>query len=130
MLPPGFTNSLLPLTYEVLGTAISLIRGDIKSSNSGGEILINGLSMDNNRNLARSQLGVCPQFDACDTLTVKQQLLFYARVRGVANPSQNTEELIRAFGLETFRDRLAQKVSKSLSIAYHFPSHSKARDIF
>lgn len=71
--------------------------------------------MNKNRNLARSQLGVCPQFDACDTLTVKQQLLFYARVRGVANPSHNTEELIRAFGLETFRDRLAQKVSHGTS---------------
>jgi len=100
------------LKSEDLGTAISLIRGDIKSSNSNGEIHINGLSMDKNRNLARSQLGVCPQFDACDTLTVKQQLMFYARVRGVANPTHNTDELIRAFGLETFRDRLAQKVSQ------------------
>ena len=73
------------------------------------------------RNLARSHLGVCPQFDACDTLTVKQHLLFYARVRGVIDPLHNTNEVIRAFDLEQYRDRLAQKLSggtkRKLSLA-------------
>ena len=77
--------------------------------------------MATNRNMARSRLGVCPQFDACDALTVKQHLLFYARVRGVADPVHNTEELIRAFGLGAYRDRLAQKLSggtkRKLSLA-------------
>ena len=93
------------------GTAISLIRGDIKPTGRKGEILVDEASLNTQRIFARSHLGVCPQFDACDTLTVKQHLLFYARVRGVIDPVHNTNELIRAFGLEQYRDRLAQKLS-------------------
>ena len=104
-----------------LGTAISLIRGDINPTGHNGEILVDEISMATNRNIARSRLGVCPQFDACDALTVKQHLLFYARVRGVADPLHNTEELIRAFGLGAYRDRLAAKLSggtkRKLSLA-------------
>ncbi len=66
-------------------------------------------------------MGVCPQFDAADLLTVTQHLEFYARVRGVSNPGHNIEEVIRAFGLGAFRHRLAQKLSggtkRKLSLA-------------
>lgn len=110
-----------PANSVKIGTAISLIRGDIQPSGRNGGILVDEASLDTQRNLARSHLGVCPQFDACDTLTVKHHLLFYARVRGVADPLHNTNEVIRAFRLEQYRDRLAQKLSggtkRKLSLA-------------
>ncbi|KAL8901107.1 MAG: hypothetical protein Q9207_005359 [Kuettlingeria erythrocarpa] len=102
-------------------TAISLIRGDIPPSSSNSTILVDTSSVLHQRAAARARLGVCPQFDAADLLTVTQHLEFYARVRGVSNPSHNIEEVIRAFGLSAFRHRLAQKLSggtkRKLSLA-------------
>ncbi|KAL9613623.1 MAG: hypothetical protein Q9167_001851 [Letrouitia subvulpina] len=102
-------------------TAISLIRGDIRPSNRNGDILVDEASVFTHRATARSRLGVCPQFDACDTLTVTEHLSFYARVRGVSDPSHNVEEVIRVFGLDPYRHRLAQKLSggtkRKLSLA-------------
>lgn len=104
-------------------TAISLIRGDIPPSRPSHQssILVDSASVLTQRATARATLGVCPQFDASDTLTVTESLHFYARVRGVANPAHNIEEVIAAFGLEPYRHRLAQKLSggtkRKLSIA-------------
>ena len=110
-----------PAKIPKLGTAISLIRGDIPTSNRQAEILVDDASVFAHRAIARSHLGVCPQFDACDTLTVTQHLTFYAQVRGVRSPSHNVETLIRAFALEPYRHLLAQKLSggnkRKLSLA-------------
>ena len=79
------------------------------------------LSLFAHRAKARAQLGVCPQFDACDVLSVYDHLKFYARVRGVSDPAHNAEELIRVFGLEAYRHQLASKLSggtkRKLSLA-------------
>ena len=108
------------LTWDQ-ATAISLIRGDIKPSSSASSVHVDQLSLYANRAKARSQLGVCPQFDACDVLSVYDHLKFYARVRGVRNPSHNVEELIRVFGLEPYRHQLAARLSggtkRKLSLA-------------
>ncbi|KAL8752142.1 MAG: hypothetical protein Q9184_005829, partial [Pyrenodesmia sp. 2 TL-2023] len=102
-------------------TAISLIRGDIPPSSPNSSILVDSSSVLHQRAAARARLGVCPQFDAADLLTVTQHLDFYARVRGVSDPSHNIEEVIQAFGLDAFRHRLAQKLSggtkRKLSLA-------------
>src|SRR5258708_37675699 len=70
-------------------TTISLIRGDIQPSRRGGEILVDSISVIRHRAQARSRLGVCPQFDAMDTMTVAEHLHFYAKVRGVSDPRHN-----------------------------------------
>lgn len=92
-------------------TTISLIRGDIQPSRRGGDILVEGHSVIRHRAQARSRLGVCPQFDAMDTMTVSEHLNFYARVRGVNDPRHNVEAVMKAVGLEPYADRMAAKLS-------------------
>lgn len=67
--------------------------------------------MDANRTAARRHLGVCPQFDAMDSMTVEEHLRFYARARGVANVQRNVDTIITAVGLTPYRERMAQKLS-------------------
>ena len=66
-------------------------------------------------------LGVCPQFDATDTMTVIEHLQFYARIRGVDEVDCNVSEVIRAVGLTAFQTRMAASLSggnkRKLSLA-------------
>ncbi|KAL4895995.1 hypothetical protein BDV59DRAFT_199218 [Aspergillus ambiguus] len=92
-------------------TTISLIRGDIQPSQNGGDIFVDGISVLKHRALARSRLGVCPQFDAMDQMTVIEHLTFYARIRGVPDVPHNVNEVMRAVGLIPFKHRMAAKLS-------------------
>ncbi|KAF9891261.1 hypothetical protein FE257_004825 [Aspergillus nanangensis] len=92
-------------------TTISLIRGDIQPSRNGGDIFVDNISVLKNRASARSHLGVCPQFDAMDQMTVLEHLTFYARIRGVPDVAHNVAEVIRAVGLTPFQQRMAAKLS-------------------
>jgi ATP-binding cassette subfamily A (ABC1) protein 3 len=100
-------------------TTISLIRGDLRPEH--GDVLVEGTSVTRQRALARKQLGVCPQFDAMDNMTVAEHLRFYAQARGVEDPERNVNALIAAVNLEEYRDRLAHKLSggnkRKLSLA-------------
>jgi ATP-binding cassette subfamily A (ABC1) protein 3 len=101
-------------------TIISLVRGDIQPR-KGGEIFVENVSVGKHRAAARSHLGVCPQFDAMDQMTVIEHLRFYARVRGVPDIEHNVREVIRAVGLELYVDRMGAKLSggnkRKLSLA-------------
>ncbi|RMZ89888.1 hypothetical protein DV736_g2866, partial [Chaetothyriales sp. CBS 134916] len=92
-------------------TLISMIRGDIQPSDRGGDILVDDISVVRHRAQARSRLGVCPQFDAIDKMTVKEHLDLYARARGVSDPTHNVDAVIHAVGLDPYADRLAEKLS-------------------
>lgn len=92
-------------------TTISLIRGDIQPSSRGGDILVENVSVAKNRAVARSHLGVCPQFDAMDQMTVIEHLKFYAGIRGVADVDYNVDQVIKAVGLKAFQNRMAMKLS-------------------
>ncbi|KAK2811523.1 hypothetical protein FQN50_002146 [Emmonsiellopsis sp. PD_5] len=92
-------------------TTISLIRGDIQPSRKGGDIFVENVSVSKHRATARSHLGVCPQFDAMDQMTVLEHLRFYARIRGVSNVEHNVREVIRAVGLTFFGNRMADQLS-------------------
>lgn len=92
-------------------TTISLIRGDIQPSYNGGEIFVENVSILRHRATARSHLGVCPQFDAMDQMTVLEHLRFYARIRGVSDVEHNVREVIRAVGLTPYGHRMAAKLS-------------------
>ncbi|KAL8805769.1 MAG: hypothetical protein Q9200_005301 [Gallowayella weberi] len=102
-------------------TTISLIRGDIRPSNTKGEIFVEQFPLSMRRAAARNSLGVCPQVDACDQMTVLEHLRFYARVRGVADVEHNVQEVIRAVGLGPFSHRMAAALSggnkRKLSLA-------------
>ncbi|KAI0541907.1 hypothetical protein GGR58DRAFT_454357 [Xylaria digitata] len=92
-------------------TTISLIRGDIQPSLNGGDVLVEDASVVHRRAAARSHLGVCPQFDAIDSMTVLEHLRFYARIRGIPDIEHNVQSVIRAVGLEAFATRMAHALS-------------------
>lgn len=92
-------------------TTISMIRGDAHPTGHDSEIFIEGVSAIQHRSKARSRLGVCPQIDPLDTLTVSEHLQFYAKIRGISDPLQNTEMIMKAVGLEPFANRIATRLS-------------------
>lgn len=93
-------------------TTISLIRGDIKPSGRGaGDVFVENISVSKHLATARSHLGVCPQFDAIDVMTVREHLRFYARVRGITDVDHNVSAVLRAVGLTAFADRQAHALS-------------------
>jgi ATP-binding cassette subfamily A (ABC1) protein 3 len=92
-------------------TTISLIRGDIQPSKNGGCIFVENIEINRHRGQARSHLGVCPQYDAMDQMTVLEHLRFYARVRGVQEIEHNVDAVIKAVGLQAFSNRMAAKLS-------------------
>ncbi|KAI4182998.1 MAG: hypothetical protein L6R41_005662 [Letrouitia leprolyta] len=102
-------------------TAISLIRGDIAPSSPSSSVHVKNSSLLTHLTKTRARLGVYPHFDAIDLLTVSQHLHFYAQIRGVASPTHNVEQVIRAFGLDSYRHRLTHKLSggtkRKLSLA-------------
>jgi ABC-type multidrug transport system ATPase subunit len=93
-------------------TTISLIRGDIRADiRNGGQIFVDDILTSKNRAKARLHLGVCPQFDAIDQLSVEEHLRFFARVRGVKDVDHNVNAIIKAVGLDNFRGRMAPTLS-------------------
>ena len=99
-------------------TVISLIRGDLAGR---GSVFIGGDSLQQAPVAAKNHLGVCPQFDAQDAMTVTEHLRFYARARGVSNREANISELMGRLGLDEHRNKLAMKLSggtqRKLSLA-------------
>ncbi|KAJ4347964.1 uncharacterized protein N0V89_009336 [Didymosphaeria variabile] len=102
-------------------TIISMIRGDLRPSTSDSAITIAGHSILSAPVAARANLGVCPQFDSADVLTVTETLRFFARIRGVSDIAHNVATVISACGLSAWADQLAQKLSggtkRKLSLA-------------
>lgn len=100
-------------------TAINCIRGDL--SPSEGQILLEGVDTHKNIRLAQQRLGVCPQFDALDLLTVRHHLHFYARCKGVDDIKADVKQVMAQVGLTVHADKLASKLSggnkRKLSLA-------------
>ena len=113
-IPQGQVFGLLGPNGAGKSSTISLIRGDIHpttSINGGGDVLIEDISIISKRAAARGHLGVCPQFDAMDSMTVTEHLYFYARARGVPDPEASVNAILQATGLVLFQTRLASKLS-------------------
>ncbi|KAK2616364.1 hypothetical protein QQS21_000798 [Conoideocrella luteorostrata] len=102
-------------------TTISLIRGDIHPSRNGGDVFVEKASVTKNRALARQNLGVCPQFDAIDSMTVEEHLQHYARIRGIVDVKGQVRAVIRAVGLDAYTSVMAHTLSggnkRKLSLA-------------
>ncbi|KAI4949964.1 hypothetical protein J4E86_007919 [Alternaria arbusti] len=113
-IPQGQVFALLGPNGAGKSSTISLIRGDIRPTthiNGGGDVLIEDISIISKRAAARGHLGVCPQFDAMDSMTVTEHLYFYARARGVPDPKTSVDAILQATSLGRFHDRLASKLS-------------------
>lgn len=102
-------------------TTISLIRGDLAPSKRGGDVFIVGASITKQRPSARANLGVCPQFDAIDNMTVSEHLCHYARLRGIRNVGHQVQAVMRAVGLQSYQHVMAHTLSggnkRKLSLA-------------
>lgn len=107
--PRGEVFALLGPNGAGKTTTINMIRGDMAPNS--GEIFVENISVQGNRPAARAHLGVCPQFDAMDRMTVVEHLRFYAKVRGVEDVEHNVVQVIKAVGLEAFKSRMAEKLS-------------------
>ena len=88
-----------------------MLRGEIKPDRRSGEIYIKDISVAHDRDAAHSYLGVCPQHDAMDQMTVVEHLRFYARIRGVRDVERNVQALVSAVGLAPFVGRMGSKLS-------------------
>lgn len=102
-------------------TIISMIRGDLKPSTSVSSIEIAGHAIRTHPVAARANLGVCPQFDSADVLTVYETLRFFAEIRGVKNVEYNVNTVMDACGINAWSNQLAQNLSggtkRKLSLA-------------
>ncbi|ETS87179.1 hypothetical protein PFICI_01007 [Pestalotiopsis fici W106-1] len=100
-------------------TSINMIRGDM--SPSSGSILLEGVDVQKNKRQAQAHLGVCPQFDALDLLTVREHLVFYARCKGVPNVAQDVGYVLSRVGLSAHAGKRAARLSggqkRKLSLA-------------
>ncbi|KAI1312365.1 hypothetical protein F5Y03DRAFT_390713 [Xylaria venustula] len=90
-------------------TTINMIRGDL--SPSKGRIYLQDIDVHKNTRLAQNNLGVCPQFDALDLLTVREHLSFYSRCKGVKDVSADVAYVMSRVGITAHADKLAAKLS-------------------
>ena len=75
-------------------------------------MFIDGVSVVRHPRMARSALGVCPQFTAIDSqLSVREHLIIYGRLKGLAHKGQELEKSVEAIlhctALNMYADRLA-----------------------
>lgn len=106
----GKTTTFKCLTREILPTC--------------GNIYINGQEISKNYNKIRNLIGYCPQFDAIfDFMTVKENLDFYANIKGIAKDKKETiiNNLIDDMNLTNFANVVAGTLSggnkRKLSVA-------------
>jgi ATP-binding cassette subfamily A (ABC1) protein 3 len=81
-------------------TVINMIRGELKPD--FGDIFLDGTSVLRNVHKARLHMGVCPQDDAVDNLTVRQTLAFYASVKGLKNVESNVDKVLNALNITIY----------------------------
>lgn len=100
-------------------TVINMIRGELVPN--FGTITLDGISVLKNPHKARLHMGVCPQDDAIDNLTVRQTLTFYATVKGLRNPEANVDKVLTALNITTFEHTSVKDLSggtrRKLSVA-------------
>ncbi|KAI7762811.1 hypothetical protein LZL87_008252 [Fusarium oxysporum] len=100
-------------------TTINMMRGEVRPDY--GNIYIKGVDMQKDTRAGRQSIGYCPQFDALDQITVRQQLAFYARVKGVADVQRNVNLVMSKVGLRPHADKLTSRLSggnkRKLSLA-------------
>ncbi|KAJ3549507.1 hypothetical protein NM208_g464 [Fusarium decemcellulare] len=100
-------------------TITNMIRGEMRPDD--GNICIQGVDIQTDTRAALRYIGVCPQFDALDQLSVTQQLYFYARVKGIQHVQKDVDLVMRKVGLAPFASRLTSKLSggnkRKLSLA-------------
>jgi len=106
-------------------TTISILTGMLQATS--GSATVNGLRIDRDMPRIRSSLGLCPQFDILwPTITVKDHLLLYSRIKGVPSgrAMQAVVSAANEVGLSDKLDTPAGELSggqaRKLSVAIAF----------
>ncbi len=80
-------------------TLINILAGTVNKSS--GKVLIMGVDIDVNPQLAKTKIGVVPQEVALDTFfPVREAMEFYAGYYGIRPEDRKTDEILVALGLE------------------------------
>jgi ATP-binding cassette subfamily A (ABC1) protein 3 len=95
-------------------TTISMLTR-LEGATSGQAIIKLGNQMinlfDDNNNLANF-ISVCPQENVlCNRMTVKENLQFFAKFKGIADEDHHVQKNLRLFNLESKADTLANNLS-------------------
>lgn len=90
-------------------TLFNMIRGELHPDE--GNILVNGISVVDQPRKARVHIGVCPQDDAVDNLTVRQTLEFYGSVKGLKNVRDNVKQVLSALNITRFENHAQKALS-------------------
>ncbi|KAH6692200.1 hypothetical protein F5X68DRAFT_250381 [Plectosphaerella plurivora] len=100
-------------------TLTDMMRGDMEPD--AGSIVVKGTRVHEDAQVARRNIGVCPQFDALDKITTRQQLQFYARIKGIKDVKRDVELVMRRVGLTEYASRRTDRLSggnkRKLSLA-------------
>ncbi|RBQ90155.1 hypothetical protein VDGD_07300 [Verticillium dahliae] len=100
-------------------TLTNMMRGEMVPDS--GRIFVQGLDVQQDTQAARRHIGVCPQFDALDKITARQQLEFYARIKGIKDMKHDVDFVMARVGLTPHASRLTHKLSggnkRKLSLA-------------
>lgn len=106
---PNQTLALLGGNGAGKTTVINMIRGELRPD--FGNIFVNGLSVLTQLRKARLNIGVCPQDDAVDNLTVRQTLEFYATVKGLQRVKENVDQVLAALNITQYEKTAARALS-------------------
>ncbi|CAL1544560.1 unnamed protein product [Lymnaea stagnalis] len=111
-IPAGECFGLLGINGAGKSSTFMMLTGD--SSISSGQAYLNSFSLKTQRDLARQQLGYCPQFDALiGQLTGRETLTLFARLRGIpeANIPAAVTSTMKALTLTQYADKECQTYS-------------------
>ena len=91
-------------------TTVNILSTLMKSD--GGEVGICGFDVQRQADHVRQSISLTGQFAAIDgTLTGRENLMMIAKLRGVSNPAQVTDNLLARFSLTDAANRRADKYS-------------------
>ncbi|TVY88514.1 ATP-binding cassette sub-family A member, partial [Lachnellula willkommii] len=90
-------------------TVINMIRSELKPD--FGSIHLDGVSVQKDPHRARLDMGVCPQDDAIDNLTVRQTLTFYATIKGLKTVIGNVDKVLKALTITSYQDLSVKALS-------------------
>ncbi|GKT71574.1 ATP-binding cassette sub-family A member 9 [Colletotrichum tofieldiae] len=113
-------------------TLTNMMRGDMVPDI--GSIFVQGIEVQSNTKMAREHIGGKLKvfvFDALDKITARQQLQFYARIKGIENIKRDVELVMKKVGLTSHASRLTHELpggnkrKLSLAIALLGPGNPK-----
>ena len=82
---------------------------------SEGKAYINGIDVSRSRSAAQRSLGLCPQFDTLiERLTVHENLLYFAKIKGLYSESAAKESVslfMRAMDITRYQTMRVQQLS-------------------